>query len=219
MGNLHHLSIFRLMLSGQLSAISQSYKIVPIIIGLSLLILMIYTAVVAIRHRVSPLLLMKKSAPAFLLALTTASSSAALSANLDICKNRFWIDNRLVRFGVPLGQTLFKPGALLDFVTICFCMAEIYGVPISPNWITVLILSCFLMCISSPPVPGGGLICISILFRQLGIPEEAVGFALTLEMLFDFIVTAISIYCLQMELIGLSGSLNMLNEDKLRESI
>ena len=210
------LSVFKLALSDQLSAISQSYKIVPIYIGLSLLILMVYTAIVTARHRVNPLLLMKKSGPAFLLALTTASSPAALSANLEVCEKRFGIDGRIVRFGVPLGQTLFKPGSLSRFVAVSFCMAEIYGVSITPNWIAIVIRSCFLMGVSSPPVSGGAVVCFAILFRQLGIPEEAIGFALTLNVRFDFILTAVNIYCLQMELIGLSGKLDMLDVERLR---
>ena len=212
------LSVFKLVLGGQLTAVSQSFKIVPIYIGISLLILLVYTAIVAVKHRVNPFLLMKKSGPAFLLALTTASSPAALSANLDVCEHRFGIDSRIVRFGVPLGQTLFKPGSLSRFVAVSFCMAEIYGVAITPNWLTLVILTCFLMGVSSPPVAGGAVVCFAILFRQLGIPEEAIGFALTLNVLFDFILTAVNIYCLQMELTTLSGKLNMLDEETLRKS-
>ena len=213
------LSVFKVVLSGQLSAISKSYKIVPIYIGLSLLILLIYTLIVAIRHKVNPLLLMKKSGPAFLLALTTASSPAALSANLDVCEHRFGIDNRIVRFGVPLGQTLFKPGSLSRFVAVAFCMAEIYGVAITPNWLAITVLTCFLMGVSSPPVAGGAVVCFAVLFRQLGIPEEAIGFALAVNVLFDFILTAVNIYCLQMELIELSGSMQMLDEQTLRKAM
>ena len=212
------LSILKVAMSGQFSEISRAYKVIPVYIGLSLLIILAYTFVVVVRHKVNPFTLWRKSGPAFLLALTTASSPAALATNLETCEKDFGIDKRIVRFGVPMGQTIFKPGSLSRFVVVGFCMAEIYGVAITPNWLTAVVVICFLLGVSSPPVAGGAVVCFSVMFSQLGIPEEAVGLALALNVLFDFILTAVNIYCLQMELIGLSGSLNMLDENTLRKT-
>ncbi|MBR6125248.1 cation:dicarboxylase symporter family transporter, partial [Candidatus Saccharibacteria bacterium] len=103
------------------------------------------------------------------------------------------------------------------FVVVSFCMAELYDVAITPNWVFITILTCFLLGVSSPPVAGGAVVCFAVLFRQLGIPEEAIGFALAINILFDFILTAVNIYCLDMELIRLSSSLKMLDKKVLRE--
>ena len=211
------LSIYKVILSDQLSNISNAYKVIPIYIGLSLLILFVYTMIVVVTQKVNPITVFKKVSQPFLIALTTGSSPTALSANLESCEKKFGISGKIVSFGVPLGQTIFKPGSLSRFVVVSFCMAELYDVAITPNWVFITILTCFLLGVSSPPVAGGAVVCFAVLFRQLGIPEEAIGFALAINILFDFILTAVNIYCLDMELIRLSSSLKMLNKKVLRD--
>ena len=210
------LSILKIALNGQLSILSQAYKLILIFLGLSLAGILLFGGYVLFTQKVKASVLIKKTLQVFLLGLTTASSSAALSQNLQTCREDLGIDKKIVSFGVPLGQTLFKPVGMVRFITIGFCMAELYEVPISSNWLAVMILTGFLLAISAPPVAGGAAVCFAILFEQLGIPAEAIGFALAINVLFDFVLTAGNLFCLQMNLIGLSGSLNMLDRDALR---
>ena len=210
------LSILKIALNGQLSILSQAYKLILIFLALSLTGILLFGGVVMITRKVKASTLIKKVLPTFLLGLTTASSSAALSLNMQTCRDDLGIDKKIVSFGVPLGQTLFKPGGMVRFITIGFCMAELYKVPISANWLAVMMLTGFLLSISAPPVAGGAAVCFAILFEQLGVPAEAIGFALAINVLFDFVLTAVNLFCLEMNLIGLSGSLNMLDRDALR---
>lgn len=57
--------------------------------------------------------------------------------------------------------------------------------------------------------------CYAILFEQLGIPNEAIGIALTINVILDFTMAGINQYCLQLEMTALAGSMDMLDKDVL----
>ena len=54
-----------------------------------------------------------------------------------------------------------------------FCMAEIYGVAVSPVWLATAFLIAIVLAVAAPPIPGGALTCYTILFVQLKIPMDA----------------------------------------------
>lgn len=49
------------------------------------------------------------------------------------------------------------------------------------------------------------------------IPSEAVAVVITLNVILEFVTTAVDLFCLQTELVELSGSLKVLNIDCLRK--
>ena len=95
-------------------------------------------------------------------------------------------------------------------------MAEIFDVAVTPMWLVTLFVIAFVLAVAAPPVPGGALVCYTILMTQLGIPDDAVSIAIALNVILDFITTAANIFCLQLELTDLSGSLDMLDTEKLQ---
>ncbi len=81
--------------------------------------------------------------------------------------------------------------------------------------LTVFIIS-VILAIAAPPVPGAALTCYTILFMQLGIPTEAIAVVIALNVILEFVATAVNLFCLQTELVELSGSLQTLDVKKLR---
>ena len=59
-----------------------------------------------------------------MISLTTASSAAALSTNTRDAAEKFGIDKKLVDFGIPIGQVLFKPGAMIELFGLEFEVCE-----------------------------------------------------------------------------------------------
>ena len=51
---------------------------------------------------------------------------------------------------------------------------------------------------------------------QLGIPTEAIAVVIALNVILEFVATAVNLFCLQTELVELSGSLQTLKTDVLR---
>ena len=210
-------SILNIIMSNNFSALVKAYKVFPIMfIGQSIVVI-IYLLLVTLRKRVSVKVLLQKMMPTFLIGLSTSSSVAAFSTNVETCEKKLGIDKRIVNFGVPVGQMLFMPGYVMVFIAPALCMAEIYGIAISPEWLITAIITSLVLAIAAPPVPGGALSCLTILFIQLNIPSEGIPVAIALNIIMDFCATAVKLICLQMEMVELAGDLNMLDYDKLRK--
>ena len=209
-------SIFNMILSGSISTLLQSSKLLPIMLLGHVLVCAVYLLLVCVRKRVSLPIFVKKVAPTFLIGLSTASSAAAYSTNVDCCEKQLGIDRQIINFGIPLGQVVFMPGAAVIFLAAGLCMAEVYGVPISPAWLISALLITVVLAVAAPPVPGGGLTCYTMLFLQLNIPAEAVAITIALNVILEFFGTAVNLFCLQAELVELAGSLDRLDVETLR---
>ena len=149
--------------------------------------------------------------------LSTASSSAALSTNLETCERKLGISGRIVHFAVPLGQVMFKTGGAVGFFVLALGLSEFYGVAMPLPWVVTGVLTAGLLAIAAPPVPGGSLTCYTVLLTQLGIPAEAVGLAVAGNVILDFFMTSCGISCLQSELILSANKLGMLDRQQLEK--
>ena len=212
-------SILNMALGNNFSIFLPAYKVVLVMLMLmgDAILLAAYLVLVCTRRKVQLGVLLKKMTPTFLIALTTASSSAAFGVNMECCEKDLGIDRRIVNFGIPFGQVIFMPGVSVMFLAVGFCMAEIYGVTVSPAWLATAVLIAIVLAVAAPPIPGGALTCYTILFAQLKIPMEAVAVTIALNVILEFITTAVNLFCLQAELVELSAGLDMLDVGKLRE--
>ena len=207
-----------MILSGNFSALVKAYKVLPVMVLAQTIAAAIYVLLIFLRKKVSPSVLLSKTFPTFLIALTTASSAAAFSTNVEACEKKLGIDKRIVNFGVPLGQmAFFRPGYSMMFMVVALCIAEIYGVSIAPTWLLTAVIISLILALAAPPIPGGPITCFTMLFAQLNIPIEALPLIIALNVLMDFFGTAFNLLCLQTELVELAGDLNMLDYDKLRK--
>ncbi len=210
-------SLLNMVLNNDFTVFLHTYKLPLAMLLGDLVVLAVYACLVCIRRRVGPKVLLEKIMPTFLIALTTASSSAAFAENMDCCEKELGIDKKIVNFGVPLGQVIFMPGVSILFLAVGFSMAEIYGVTVSPVWMAAALLIVIVLAVAAPPIPGGALTCYTILFVQLKIPMEAIAVTIALNVILEFVTTAVDLFCLQAELVELAASLDLLDSERLRE--
>ena len=211
------ISILQMFLINAVDKIYDSYKmLLMLFIGLCTLVV-ISLAAAALKVRVSPLLLVKKMLPTFLIGLTTASSSAAFATNMETCERKLGIDRRIINIGVPLGQVIYMPAAAVLFMAAGLGMADVYKVPVTLMWLLTAILICAILSIAAPPVPGAALTCYTITFLQLGIPNEAIAVTIALNVVMEFATTAANLTCLQGELILLADKLAMLDHAVIKK--
>lgn len=177
----------------------------------------LYALYAAVRLQAPLPTVLRKQLPVYLIALSTASSSAALSANLETCERRLGISGRIAQFAVPLGQVIFKTGGATGFLVMALGLAEFYGVAMPLSWVVTCVLTAGLLAVAAPPVPGGSLTCYTVLLTQLGIPAAAIGLAVAGNTILDFFMTSCGIACLQSELMLSAGKLGMLDREVLRE--
>lgn len=210
-------SFFEMIISHNSAILVQIYKIVMVCVFATTVILAVYLGIVCLRRKVSPILFWKKILPTFMVGFTTSSSVAALQINMETCEKKLGIDKRIVNFGVPLGQTIFKATDPLIYFGGAMCMAEAFSVPMSPLWLATAIFISIILAVATPPIPGGGLTCYTLLCLQLNIPIEALSIIIAGNVFLDGPTTGINLATLQLELTELAADLGMLDYDKLRK--
>lgn len=203
--------------NGNFDAILNSWKVVLVIVLMTLVCYVLNILRIALIQRVSPLLLLKKAWPTFMICLTTASSAAAFSTNVRDANKKLGIDKKLVDFGIPLGQVLFMPGFVALLFGISAGFAEPLGIDITVPWVIIGCFTSLLVSFAIPPVPGGAMMGFTVVFAQIGIPMEVMGVALAINAITDFPCTACNVSTWQLTMIDVADSLNMINKETLRK--
>lgn len=206
------ISLLQMILSDSLSVILPTWKALVLFIAATVILLAGNIFIVCMKEKVKFTAMVRKLFPTFLIALTTASSSASFGSNVQCCEKKLGIHSKITNFGIPLGIVIYMPATAINFLVVGLYMAESYQVDITWSWILMAVLITGVLSIATPPIPGGALACYTILFLQLGIPEEALILTMTLDIIFDCISTAASQTFLQLELLVQADRLRLLDK-------
>ncbi|MDE2522828.1 MAG: cation:dicarboxylase symporter family transporter [Methanocorpusculum sp.] len=208
------LSMFRLMLTDQ--DFGQLGILFAVILVCHLIHLLMMGAEVSIARKLSPLTLIRKLLPSFLISVTTASSAATFPTNMSVCRDQCGISKKLAEFGVPLGTAFSRAGIATEYFCVSLFMAAHFGVPISLSWLIIAVIVVFLVSVAGVPVPCGNLINYPIVFAQLGISLDAMAFAIVIAVVLDYMNTAVNMVAVPIDMIQSAAKLDMLDEEKLK---
>jgi Na+/H+-dicarboxylate symporter len=141
----------------------------------------------------SPIIFLRKMRNAQVFAFSTSSSNATIPVTLRTVTERLGVNNSVASFTVPFGATINMDGtAIMQGVATVF-IANIYGVELGlAGYLTVILMS-VLASIGTAGVPGVGLIMLSMVFVQVGLPIEGIGLILGVDRLLDMIRTAVNV--------------------------
>lgn len=141
----------------------------------------------------SPAIFLKKIRTAQLFAFSTASSAATIPVTLQVTQQRMGVDRSVSSFTVPLGATINMDGtAMMQGVATVF-IANIYGVDLGlMGYLTVIVMA-VLASIGTAAVPGVGLVMLTMVFAQVGLPIEGIGLILGVDRLLDMVRTAVNV--------------------------
>ena len=190
------------------------YPLIQLLLSLAWLAAVILK--ICVKLKAKPAILVKKLLPTFLIGLSTSSSNAALSTSMDTCENKLGISPELVKVGIPLSHSIDKPTGIILLMSGAVCMAQMFSVDISWMELVTMTLTVFLLAIAAPPVPGGGISVITLLFTIYGIPLEALSIIISLDVITDRIVTSSIVTNAQLDLIQVADSLGELDKEILR---
>lgn len=161
----------------------------------ALLIHMLVTLMVILKLTtgLNPLTFLTKMRSAQIFAFSTASSNATIPITLQSVEERVGVKNSVASFTVPLGATINMDGtAIMQGVATVF-IANISGIDIGlAGYLTVLMMA-VLASIGTAGVPGVGLIMLTMVLTQVGLPVEAVALILGVDRLMDMIRTVVNI--------------------------
>ena len=185
--------LLRLIWSGQAGVFLSVLKPILLIVSLVLVLTAAAWLLAALRLKCSPILLMKKVLPPFLVAFTTASSVSALQLGMETCEKKLGVGKSLTAFVYPLGSVAYMPSSVVYFTVLVCAFAEVYQVAVSIPWLFMAVVISALIAIAMPPIPGADILCYTVLFSNLGIPSEAVILATTVGILFDYLCTGTNV--------------------------
>lgn len=141
----------------------------------------------------SPAIFLKKIRNVQVFAFSTSSSNATIPVTLRTVTERMGVNNSVASFTVPFGATINMDGtAIMQGVATVF-IANMYGVDLGiTGYLTVIMMS-VLASIGTAGVPGVGLIMLSMVFAQVGLPLEGIGLILGVDRLLDMLRTAVNV--------------------------
>ena len=124
---------------------------------------------------------LRKSRNMQVFAFSTASSNATIPITLSTVTERLGVQNSVGSFTVPFGATINMDGtAIMQGVATVF-IANIYDVDLGFTGYLIVILMAVLASIGTAGVPGVGLIMLSMVFAQVGLPLEGIGLILGVD--------------------------------------
>ncbi len=147
-----------------------------------LCMMVIYCIIMMLLGRMNPLPFLKKYPSTMIQVFSTASSNASIPLNMEACE-RLGIAKKIYSLSVPLGATVNMDGACVYMAVFSLALAKTYGVDLTGASMTALILSIIILSVGAPGIPGSGLICLSVLLSQIGVPTEAVGLIMGIDSL------------------------------------
>ena len=141
----------------------------------------------------NPITFLKKVRSVQLFAFSTASSNATIPVTLRAVTERLGVNNSVASFTVPFGATINMDGtAIMQGVATVF-IANVYGLDLTLGQYLTVILMSVLASIGTAGVPGVGLVMLSMVFAQVGLPIEGIGLILGVDRLMDMIRTAVNV--------------------------
>jgi len=143
--------------------------------------------------KMNPLVFFKKFLPAISVAFSTSSSGATIPVTLETVQEEFGVSKSISSFTIPLGATVNMDGtAIMQGVAVVF-IAAVYGVDLTMGDYVAVILTATLASIGTAGVPGVGLIMLSMVLAQVGLPIEGIALIMGVDRILDMTRTAVNI--------------------------
>ncbi len=155
--------------------------------------LVVYPSLIFAFTKLNPFIFLRKMREALLVAFSTSSSGATMPITMSTVQNKLGVKSRIASFSVPLGATINMDGtAIMQGVATVF-IAQFYGIVLTPDQFLMVILTATLASIGTAAVPGVGLIMLTMVLGQVGLPVEGIGLIIGVDRLLDMLRTAVNV--------------------------
>ncbi len=165
--------------------------VVTVLSGLGIHFIILFLVLVFLARRGLPYLVSLMRA--LLTAFGTASSSATLPLTME-CAREAGVDQRAVRFVIPLGSTLNMNGTALYEACAAMFIAQAYGVPLGVEAQLIIFVTATLAAVGAAGIPEAGLVTLVIVLNAVGLPLEGIGLLLAVDWFLDRFRTSINVW-------------------------
>ena len=124
---------------------------------------------------------------------STASSNASIPFTLNAVINKFGVKKSVASFSIPLGATINMDGTAIMQGCATYFLATFYGIDLSLNDYITIIITATLASIGTAGIPSAGILMLSIILTEIGIPLEGITLLLGVDRLLDMIRTSVNV--------------------------
>jgi Na+/H+-dicarboxylate symporter len=170
------------------------YSIV-VIVGLILHVAITYTLALKLltNARINLRRFYRGIRPAQLIAFSSSSSSATLPVTMECVENNIGVSKEISSFVLPLGATINMDGTALYQGVASVFIAQVFGMDLTLGQQLTIVLMATLASIGAAGVPGVGMITLTMVLKQIGIPLEGIALILGVDRILDMCRTIVNI--------------------------
>ena len=141
----------------------------------------------------NPFIFYKKLKQLLVFTFSTSSSNASIPYTLDIVTRKYGVDKSFSSFSIPLGATINMDGTAIMQGCATYFLASYYGIALEFTDYLTIIATATLASIGTAGIPSAGIIMLSIILEQIGIPLEGIALLLGVDRLLDMMRTSVNV--------------------------
>lgn len=143
--------------------------------------------------RKNPAVFFKGMLQAWITALGTASSTAALPVTFRCLEENLGLDRRVTRFVLPVGATVNMDGTALYEAVAAIFIAQMNGVKLSFGQVITVSLTATMASIGAASIPSAGLVMMILVLTSVGLPVSDISLIVAVDWLLDRIRTSVNV--------------------------
>lgn len=155
--------------------------------------IVVYSGLVSVVAKKSPLWFFRGIQEASLTAFVTRSSSATLPVTMTCTQENMGISEKISSFVLPLGATINMDGTALYQGVCALFIAQAFGIDLSIGAQVGIIVTATLASVGTAGVPGAGLIMLTLVVTQAGLPMEGVAMVAGIDAVLDMARTSLNV--------------------------
>ncbi len=129
------------------------------------------------------------AAPSQALAAGSRSSLSALPMMIGAARQRLGLDATASGFVLPFAVSIFRVNVPMAWVVGVIFLGKLYGVEIGAATLVTIIVTSTLLSFSVPGIPSGSLFILAPVLVDIGLPAEAVGILIAVDVIPDIFKT------------------------------
>ena len=169
-------------------------KLIGVVYVASILhVLVIYSGFISLVGRLNPVRYLKGSLDAIVVAFSSASSAGTLPVSIRCAQKNLGVSEGVSGFVLPVGATINMDGTALYQGVVVLFIAQMTGTDLSMMDYGMIVATGTLASIGTAGVPGAGLIMLSIVMAQIGLPLEAIAVVAGIDRILDMARTSVNV--------------------------
>ena len=147
-------------------------------------IALVYSGIIKVFARMSPLKFLKGEMPVMGFAFASASSVGTLPINME-CTEKMGVSKEVTSFVLPLGATINMDGTAIYQGVCAIFIAQVFGIDLTVGQQLTIVMTAVLASIGTAGVPGSGMIMLAMVLQSVGLPVEGVALVAGVDRILD----------------------------------